>query len=516
MSQMSEGASLTFPSEIWAKFVHFCSLLRDLDDATRAIYSLCLVNRELYLYAVPLLYARPVLQDERRQSSFWATVCTRPQLWGYVRSIVLGRRDWQAGTYDIKRQSDNGNAYGGDRGLPSVRPTPRLASLADALALAHGTSTAFSMQWAEQFNLTAPNISLPTGTGPDPFQLEEVAWWEAGAVGGLLAGHCYSTRPASECCDRAEDHYRKVKMQRARTTEDLDMGRGPCQALHLPWAEARRRHEEAARRQALETVPHLSDRASPSIVSTSDAPSEQPSGLNEDDVWEAAARMAASASLATSSVQSSPAPATIIKQTQSKIESQRSAWNKLMTKKTHSARRVPWRYRLVLGWLDAGLAHFFESIGTLVRIELLLYLGTHLDHDLLEHQLRLILDPLRLPKLRRLDVRIGHDVTSAGNNGRVARAAFARTVRLAVSAIDDPRCQLLSTENDTGGLQGTAPLQNVVDVPRYIKAVWQEDVTTCCETAAMQLPSMRIREPSTSSTLLRRRILKEDDDAFDE
>ncbi|CAO1625837.1 unnamed protein product [Parajaminaea phylloscopi] len=453
------------PTEVWARVAHYCSLLPDINDSLTALHALCLVDRTLAHLTVPLLYTRPVLDSAQAQGRFWSTVCDRPSLWSHVRSIVLGRRDWVF--------APSGFSVHSSSPAPSV---PRLTGLADALFASHSPSRASSTRWAEQFGLSSSNIAVPHGVGPEPSKLEEVAWWEAGGVGGLLAGHCYSTRPAGPWCQQAEQHRSATDQRMSRTTEDVDMGRGPGQPLHVPWNEGRRRHAEEATSLQLPSFQHRYD--GKTMIAHS-------GGLTEEDAWEAAARMVSDLAITrptalTASSQHSQdifvAPSG--KQSLHEVEAKRAAWAALALerKRTVSPRRVPWRYRLILGWLDGGLARFFETICTLVHIEITLYLGTHLDHDLLEHQLRLILDRDRLPLLQQLDIGIGHDRTSAGNNSRRARAAYARTVRLAVEAVDDPRCRMLGRDQG-GGAGDAATAQDVlIDIPRDVKAHWEEEV----------------------------------------
>lgn len=462
---------IELPSEIWARIAECCSLLPKLHDATTALRALCLVCSDTHRCALPVLYARPALYNERKQTLFWETVCARPNLWYLVKSILLGRRDWLYGDGPTFGQSDEDwqkyrNSAQWAANLSSEPPPiPRLNTLGDALAMGDSAGA----RWAEQFRLVSPNLPVSAGAGPSPAFLEEVAWWEAGGGGGLLTGHCYSTAPVGDWCKGVLNDRVQAQARRARTTEDVDMGRGPGQPLQLSWYDGRRRHEEIA------------SRANEQAASTSAGPT----GLSEDDVWAAAERMAL--------VEPSPehkAPRGT-RHSRVGIEALRSAWTPPPIRQgKHRQQRVPWRYRLIIGWFNSGVGKFFEAIGTLVHIELFLYLGTYLDYDLLEHQLRVILDTDRLPLLRQLDIRVGHDATSAGNKSHPARRAYLQIVSLAVKRIDDPRCRLVATAAElTSPTDSKESLwrqreqrvqdettASLVDVPTAVKTRWHRDV----------------------------------------
>lgn len=441
------------PVEVCGRIVFFVSLTSPPASSSRPLYNLCLVSTTFRSYAEPLLYHTLYLNSDRCQQQFWRTVCHRPALWFYVRNVFLGERDWKK---DNKQWS-------------GARPTPRLGALGAAIAQSGAsTDTPSSSRWAEQFQLMHPHILAPIGVGPQGGLLEEVAWWEQGGVGGIPSGHCYSTAEEGSWCHQAEKVQGEKQRARARTMEDVDLGRGPGQAMYVP--SSYRLHQERDRPahshgRSSTSQRHVSPRRGGS-ASTGDFVN-----LDEDDVWAAAERLADSTSSSSAQKERTRQPPPYSSNTPLSPPANQNAqealdplaWqipSQLMSR--HSKRRrLPWRYRLITGTLDPALPKLFEAMPTLVEIHMMLYLGTHLDHDLLEHQLRLLLDPERMPNLLRLDISVGHDATNSANSSRLARLAFAKIVKLAVDRVDDERCRLVEASMLTAARSPTVATNSV-------------------------------------------------------
>lgn len=479
------------PPEIWSLVIYHLAHSAPLyPDVAFALFVLTQVNKELSHFATPHLYARPRLDQKWKETAFWATILAHPHRWWDVRSFLLGERRWNGFDEGVPMW-----IRGGRSGRPQ-RPIPKLDQLGEGIASAgrrrrrvgdhdrgvasqatSGQAASSSMpiwskylpsppnnlQWAQTFHIPPPHLYLPIGAGPDPLLLEEVAWWEKGVVGGLLNGHAYSTRPVGKWCEQVEREREEKKVrEKAKEVEDVDLGRGPGSLS----AGAR-------------SVPAA---VSQSGASGGESGRNAPMDLSEEDVWAAAEVFAASTTIvaapaagetsgtgsqdrtasilrpplmneeeqadASSAASAAPAPT-------SKYTSANSAWALPSTFVTSPPRRVPWRYRLVTGSLDPTLPKLFHALDTLTHIELVLYPGTLLDHDLLEHQLRLLLDPTHMPLLRELLVYVGYDAVSSGS--RLARLTHAKTVKLAVGRVDDRRCRCITARRTfgTAGCKGS-------------------------------------------------------------
>lgn len=515
------GADLSLPLELWQRVLFFVDAwLLEHDEAARVsgertrratLYALSLVSSPLHHIAQPHLYSFPCLSDgdaldEGRQQRYWAAICAKPALWSYARGIFLGRR--RTGPEEAGQE--------GSGSLASLQATTvRARSLAQAIS---GSSTS-SSAWAESFGVIYPRLPTPIGIGPSPSCLTEVAWWEVGGgVGGLPASHAYSTRAVGGWCRDAFAFVEQQKrQQRAMTVEDVDLGRGPGQGLMIGGATSGVHRED---RTSAAPLHQVSPYTLPARAHHSHQ-SEQPTDLSEDDMWAAAERLstqhtskppiAASASrngdMASDSEHDFRAPLTTGLPRQR--EDLHDEWLRVARyqqerlQRAHERRQllrgssqcapqhatlatphlVPWRYRLTLGSLDScSLPHLLCSLPTLTHVHLTLYLGTHLDHDLLEHQLRLCLDTSqRLPLLRCLEVRVGHDARGGGAfSSRLARAAFERTVKGAVERVGDARCAFFGDINadaaEGGGPRLPGDGSRLVNVRGDAVTAWARDV----------------------------------------
>lgn len=425
------------PPEVWQHVVLQASYLSPLKDAVQTLHSLALVCRHMNKSATPLLYRDPLLNTPQRQEAYWRTVSEHTHLWWHARSVVFGERDWP-------------------RDDRTTRPSPRLVDLGDAIALnATSSSPATLAQWAESMQLTARR----RGFTPGPQMLEHVAWWEEAAVGGLLTGHAYSTRPVGEWCKPVEEERaRRREQERAALVEDVDMGRGPGQGAR----------QQAQRRDDGRDAPQGVARGG-----TGGAGGGQPTGLDEDDMWAAVERAAAEPAVGAAAMAAGRNGAGAAVEASLPVTADAAASASPASASASAARcahgvgvgRAPYRYHLITGYLDPNLSKFFEAIGTLEHIELTLFQGTLLDHDLLEHQLRTILE--RLPILRRLEVSVGHDAQSIGS--RLARITHSKVVQLAVRGVDDPRCVLKASVRTYGG----GKRDSREDVRDQVVALWQ-------------------------------------------
>lgn len=422
MSLNAHATQPDLPSELWSRIILYASLLDPPDAAVWTLHALAQVNRDFQAISTSLLYRDVVLNTPERQRSFWRTISHHPNLWWNVRNIILGERDWPN---DPRYNSSTTRTL-------FRRPSPRLTQLGEAISTG-------SLRWSESFQLTAHCIpALPIGLGPDPSLLEEVSWWEQAPVGGLLCGHSYSTREEGDWCHPVEwVRLKRKEREKARTVEDVDLGQGP-------------------------------GRRAVSSVERGDREGEQqpqPFGLDEVDVWAAAERFA-SESLGDGQKEQHAKTDTI------QLTTSPPSWPSIPPHLKPRHKRIPWRYSLITGYLDPNLPKLFESIGTLQVIQLTLYPGTLLDHDLLEHQLRLLLDTNTMPILRRLDVHVGHDSISIGS--RLARITHSKVVQLAVERVDDPRCKIFSAERTYGG--GGAKGDSSKDVREQVGMDWNRGV----------------------------------------
>lgn len=495
------------PPEIWSLVIYHLANSSPLyPDVATSLFVLTQVNKELSHFATPHLYARPRLDQKWKEKAFWATILAHPHRWWDVRSFLLGERRWNGFDDDVPMWVRGG------RSARPLRPTPKLDRLGEGIAsagrrkrsgeqdrgsasrAASGQATASStpiwskylpsppnnLEWAQTFHVPPPHLYLPIGAGPDPLLLEEVAWWEKGAVGGLLNGHAYSSRPVGKWCERVEREREERKVrEKAKEVEDVDLGRGPGSL------SSSARSVPATERQS----------GGDSGGSGRSAPMD----LSEEDVWAAAEVFAASATIVAApaardtggtgshdSIASGPPSVTRTKQADpvpaastfaaptSSSSSLNSAWALPSTFTSTPPRRVPWRYRLVTGSLDPTLPKLFHALDTLTHIELVLYPGTLLDHDLLEHQLRLLLDPAHMPLLRELLVYVGYDAVSSGS--RLARLTHAKTVKLAVDRVDDRRCKCITARRTfgTAGCKGSEKDVREDIIEGWLKAVQGE------------------------------------------
>lgn len=261
----------------------------------------------------------------------------------------------------------------------------------------------------------------------------------------------------------------QMRQQRARTVEDVDLGRGPGQSLGIPVREEDREDELEQRR----TDANSSGSNSNSNPKSFQASSLQPTGMDDDDLWAAAERFAsmttAASTAATSSAPArSPSPSSSTPlPSVAQLTTTPSSWPPIPASLHPAPTRIPYRYTLITGYLDPNLPRFFHSIPSLQQIQLTLYPGTLLDHDLLEHQLRLLLDTDLMPILQRLDVIVAHDSTSLGT--RLARITHSKVIELAVSRVDDPRCVLKFDDHTTYGGVGKDSRE---DVRRQVANTW--------------------------------------------
>ncbi|PWN23884.1 hypothetical protein BCV69DRAFT_279793 [Microstroma glucosiphilum] len=515
-STTSAPSPSPLPPEIWSLVIYHLARSTPLyPDVVPSLSALTRVNKELSHFATPYLYARPRLDQRWKEVVFWTTILAHPERWWDVRSFLLGERQWDPFGEDMPMW-----IRGGRSGRPQ-RPTPKLDQLGEGIAsagkrrrggvqdqglatqAASGSAGSSStspwskylpspptnLQWAQAFQVPPSSLYLPIGAGPDPLLLEEVAWWEKGMVGGLLNGHAYSTRPVGKWCEQVERQREERKVrEKAREVEDVDLGRGPGSLA----ASAR-------------TVP-----ASESQSGSNSGGSGRiaPTDLSEEDVWAAAEVFAASATVVappaaekTSTTSSSDRTASIalpssVDQTQ-KAESvpippssvapvsnstfANNAWALPATFPSTQTRRLPWRYRLITGSLDPTLPKLFHALDTLTHIELTLYPGTLLDHDLLEHQLRLLLDPAHMPLLRELLVFVGHDAVSSGS--RLARLTHAKTVKLAVDRVDDRRCKCITARRTfgTAGCKGSEKDVKKDIIEGWLQATQGEHEIVCSD-----------------------------------
>lgn len=494
-----ETTEIALPTEILSRIIHFASLDSSLQTARSTLHALLLVSRTIYHHTVPHLYTYPLLDEAWRQDAFWRTIEQDEHRgrWWYVRSICLGERQRngvdKTGPQGLSQRHHWSTVYLGEAiaaagrstNLSSPSSTPGGSGVT---ALVRGGKGGRSdHKWADAFGLTRPVQPsaalfpfLPIHTGPNPVLLSEVSWWEKSTFGGLLTGHHYSTRPVGPWCKTVEEErLRDQQRERASTTEDVDLGRGPgTLAGRLvnpgPGGESVFSSGLGGQHGRASTLSYEDQEAEAARQQRQ----EGLSAVSDDDIWAAAELFALNNAVAQAAItsrrkidgltsgcstpRSADQPSGKATPRQSIAGPSSSGggptdWSRPPSRvhKSQLQSRMPWRYELITGALDPKLPKLFEAIGTLEEIHITLYPGALLDHDLLEHQLRILLTTPRLPLLTSLVVAIGHDAHSKTRESKLARLTHSKTIILAVEAVQDPRCTWKEADRTFGGWKGS-------------------------------------------------------------